>query len=593
MVVVAEQCGAPLALARVHPCPLAVLLPCARWGGCRRIIQDPADLVSYRLVLEVALVGLGVVDGPWWVPVGWGLAGVLAISVAFSVWPGEVDGRDLHLRSAVHTGGIAAITWSTGWGPVLAMTQLLAVADSVHHGGARSVRPVVAWAAAWTVAAQLAVATGLLSSRVSPVTGHALAVLAIGFVAAVAARVERMTAAKEAAEVEAREAERRFRTLLQASNDVILVISDGVITRQVPETSALGHHADDVVGRRYVDLLHPDDCDDVVASVVEMLSEDGSTGLIEARFAHPDGHWVPLEFSCRNLVDDPDVRGFVVNARDVTERRLLQQELEYRAFHDVLTGLANRALLRERLERLVAADGRSARPFAVLYLDVDEFKAINDSLGHDIGDRVLVAVADRLRDILRDTDTAARLGGDEFALLLDGAEAPEDAARVARRALEVLQAPIHVAGRSLRLNSSIGIVLHDDGVTADELLRNADIAMYMAKRSGKGRFELFEASMHVAAVERLQVESDLARALEDDQLVLHYQPVVSLDDGSIVGVEALLRWEHPERGLVPPAEFVPLAEQTGHIVPIGRWVLHEACRRVAAWQDAFPTAAGL
>ncbi len=558
-------------------------------GRARRHAAEALLLVF----VDVLLVGLGVALGPWWVLAGWALVGFAAITLAFAYWPEGSSRGALHARSAAQAAGIVAITYPTGFGAALVSAHLLGVADSVRHSGARAVRPVVLWATAWTLLAQVGIALGWVPSLLDATSSHAFALLGLGVVGVVGGRIERATADKQAAEEEARAGHARFQTLLAASNDVILVISDGVIRSQVPERSPLGHHADDVVGRRYVDLLHPDDADEVVAQVVAMMSETGSTGLIEARFAHPDGHWVPMEFSCRNHLDDPTIRGFVVNARDVTERQLLQAQLEYRAFHDVLTGLANRALLRERLERLWAARTRQPRPFALLYLDLDDFKAINDSLGHEVGDQVLVEVARRLGGVLRQVDTAARLGGDEFAVLLDECATAADAARVARRALEAVQAPMHVAGRRLRLGASIGIVSHEDGDTADELLRNADIAMYMAKRGGKARFEVFETAMHVAAVQRLQMEVDLAHALERDELLLHYQPVVTLDDGAIVGVEALLRWQHPERGLVGPGEFIPLAESTGAILPIGRWVLHEACRQIAAWQAAYPSTAPL
>ena len=549
-------------------------------GRARRHSAEALLLVF----VDVLLVALGVAVGPWWVLASWALAGFAAITVAFAWWPDGQRRDALHARSAVQAAGIVAIIYPTGFGAALVSAHLLGVADAVRHSGARAVRPVVLWATIWTLLAQLGVAAGWVPTRLDVTAAHAFALVGLGVLGVVAGRIERATADKQATEEEARADHARFRTLLAASNDLILVISDGVIQSQVPERSSLGHHADDVVGRRYVDLLHPDDADEVVAQVVAMMAETGSTALIEARFAHPDGHWVPMEFSCRNHLDDPTIRGFVVNARDVTERQLLQAQLEYRAFHDVLTGLANRALLRERLERLWASRTRRARPFSLLYLDLDDFKAINDSLGHEVGDEVLVEVARRLGGVLRQVDTASRLGGDEFALLLDDCATPGDAARVARRALDAVQAPMQVAGRQLQLGASIGIVSHDDGASPDELLRNADIAMYTAKRHGKARFEVFEPSMHVRAVERLQLEVDLAHALERHQLVLHYQPVVALDDSRIVGVEALLRWAHPERGLVGPVHFVPVAEASGAIVPIGRWVLLEACRQVAQWQ---------
>jgi diguanylate cyclase (GGDEF)-like protein len=254
------------------------------------------------------------------------------------------------------------------------------------------------------------------------------------------------------------------------------------------------------------------------------------------------------------------------------------------AFNDSLTGLPNRALLLDRLEVALARAEREDQPVSVLFLDLDGFKVVNDSLGHVAGDRLLIDVARRLSDCLRRSDTAARIGGDEFAILLGDIGNPGRAPRVAERVIAALGEPFNVLGREVFVSASIGIAYGQDD--AQSLLRNADVAMYRAKRSGEaGAYATFEPSMHAAVVERLEMEADLRRAIERNELVLHYQPIVELATGRVAGLEALLRWAHPRRGLVMPFEFIPLAEETRLIVELGRWVLQEACRQAAQWRD--------
>jgi diguanylate cyclase (GGDEF)-like protein len=252
------------------------------------------------------------------------------------------------------------------------------------------------------------------------------------------------------------------------------------------------------------------------------------------------------------------------------------------AFNDSLTGLPNRALLLDRLEVALARAQREDQPVSVLFLDLDGFKVVNDSLGHVAGDRLLIEVARRLNDCLRRGDTAARIGGDEFAILLGDIGNPDRAPRAAERVIAALSEPFTVLGREVFVSASIGIAYGQGD--AQDLLRNADVAMYRAKRSGEGgAYAVFEPSMHAAVVERLEIEADLRRAIERDELVLHYQPIIELASGRVVGLEALLRWAHPRRGLVMPFEFIPLAEETRLIVDLGRWVLHEACHQAARW----------
>ena len=274
----------------------------------------------------------------------------------------------------------------------------------------------------------------------------------------------------------------------------------------------------------------------------------------------------------------------IANARLYEQERANALALAHRAFHDPLTDLANRSLLIERLDAALStrAPGRTA---AVLWLDLDDFKRVNDSLGHAAGDDLLREVAARLRSVLRPTDLAARLGGDEFAVVLDGVRTAEDAQHAGERVLLALSAPMMVADRPVSVRASVGVAVASTGEwTTDEILRNADVAMYIAKSAGKACVRVFEPSMHDALVSRLELETEMEQAVESAELVLHYQPIVELRTGRIVGMEALVRWDHPDRGLLPPGEFVPLAEETGQILGIDRWVLLQACCQARQWQ---------
>ncbi len=258
------------------------------------------------------------------------------------------------------------------------------------------------------------------------------------------------------------------------------------------------------------------------------------------------------------------------------------EETAHQAFHDPLTGLANRALFLDRLSQARARAARSGGSVGVVFADLDGFKTVNDSLGHAAGDQLLIIAAQRLVSVLGPTDTVARFGGDEFAILIEDASEPISAARLARRALEVLEKVIEIHGREIFITASIGVAAGLE--EPEELLRRADLAMYESKGQGKGRYELFQSHMHEAMAQRLELETDLRGAAERDEFILHYQPIVELGSGSIVGVEALMRWMHPTRGLIGPEEFIPIAEESGQIHALGRWVLREACERMVDWQ---------
>jgi diguanylate cyclase (GGDEF)-like protein/PAS domain S-box-containing protein len=299
--------------------------------------------------------------------------------------------------------------------------------------------------------------------------------------------------------------------------------------------------------------------------------------------------WVTALYS-PHLAPNGEVIGVVAIIHDVTERKRAEEQLQHNAFHDSLTGLPNRALFLDRLERVIKHVQRHAEyTFAVLFLDLDRFKIVNDSLGHSTGDDLLIAIGHRLEACLREGDSVARLGGDEFAILLDDVRDVNDATRVADRIERELAAPFLLRGHEVFTTASIGIALSSTGyANSGELLRDADTAMYRAKSGGPGRYEVFDRAMHLHAVEQLKIETDLRHAVQRNELVLHYQPIVQLDSGEITGFEALLRWQHPRHGLMQPTDFISLAEETGMIVSIGWWVLREACTQLRRWLNAYP-----
>jgi diguanylate cyclase (GGDEF)-like protein/PAS domain S-box-containing protein len=389
-----------------------------------------------------------------------------------------------------------------------------------------------------------------------------------------------------------RREEARFRSLVQNSSDAFVVVAiDGAIRYEsVAVERVLGYRAEDRSGVCFFDAAHPDDRDEGMLMLGEVVESIEGERTFHVRMRHADGSWRVIECVAKNLLADPAVGGIVINYRDITERRALEDQLVHQAFHDPLTGLANRALFFDRVAHALSRRQRDRRPCIVMFADVDDFKTINDSLGHDAGDRVLVELAGRLGAAIRPGDTVARLGGDEFAFLLEDVVDRTDGEIVAERIIEALRTPISTGAADLVVSASIGIVVGGDSRDdAGALLRDADVAMYTAKRRHRGGFALYEPTMHAAAVSRLELEADLRRAIENREFTVHYQPIVRLGDGRITGFEALARWQHPRRGLVAPGEFIPAAESSGLIVPIGRWILAEACGQAQRWHAEWPT----
>lgn len=381
--------------------------------------------------------------------------------------------------------------------------------------------------------------------------------------------------------------EKWFRSLVQNSSDVITVVDvRGIVRYQTPSMARiLGHDPQALVGTRISGLLRPADGRRLESALASAARNPGRPVTLDLPFWHKSGRWCETETTITSLVHDPDIRGLVLNTRDVSERRRLEEQLTQQAFSDPLTGLANRSLFRSKVESALRVALGSGE-VAVLFLDLNGFKAVNDAHGHHVGDELLGIVGKRLANSVRPGDLVARLGGDEFGILVSGGpDAEEGAIWVAERVRRALAAPFVLDGRQIPLGASTGIAVSDSGSeTADQLLRNADLAMYRAKSRRDLSFVRFEVKMHDALLARMQAEADLRQAVGRGDLVLYYQPVVELGSGRIIGVEALVRWRHLERGIISPAEFIDLAEETGLVGDIGSWALQECCMQAARWQ---------
>ena len=389
--------------------------------------------------------------------------------------------------------------------------------------------------------------------------------------------------------------EARLSSLIKHSSDVICIVGQAADVHYVSPSveRTFGYRPDAVVNTRLADIVHPDEVQRVLSFIASIASMSAAQfSIAEFRVRHSRECWRDVEALGTNLLGDEAIAGIVLNIRDISERKAFQAELEHQAFHDTLTGLPNRALFRNRVEHALAGQRRDRLPVAVLFLDIDDFKNVNDGLGHAAGELVLQEVGRRLEDCMRPVDTAARLGGDEFAILIHDTETELYAIEIAHRVMDALEATITLDGRDVTIATSIGIAFSDQGrlsgADADELLRNADAAMYMAKEDGKGHYQVFQPEMHAKALARLELKTDLQRALDAGEFTLRYQPIMDLARGDMAGMEALIRWEHPVRGTVQPLEFVPLLEDTGMIVPVGRHILRDACAWAAHMQSACP-----
>ena len=398
--------------------------------------------------------------------------------------------------------------------------------------------------------------------------------------------------ARKQAETALWESEARFRLVTENMSDLVcLHHPDGRYLYVTPSSQALlGYCPEELIDQDPYQFFHPEDRDRIRKAAHQMALR-GEPHPIVYRMRHKTGEYLWLETITQPIFDsEGQLLHLQTTSRDVSDRVKAEEQLKHDALHDSLTGLPNRTLLLERLDlALKRAKRHPDFQFAVLFLDLDHFKVINDSLGHSIGDALLLAVANQLKTFVRETDVAARLGGDEFVLLIEEIEGLTEAIAVAERLLEAFKSPLLLNGREVFTSTSIGILTRGTSHrTAEDLLRDADLAMYRAKQDGRGHYAIFDRTLHVQAMQRLQLDTELRRGLENDEFVLYYQPIVSLRTGSIQGFEALIRWQHPDHGLILPGKFIPTAEETRLIVPMGRWVLQTACAQMAAWRAQLP-----
>jgi diguanylate cyclase (GGDEF)-like protein/PAS domain S-box-containing protein len=386
-----------------------------------------------------------------------------------------------------------------------------------------------------------------------------------------------------------RESEERFRALTEQSTDIIFIADpSGQIKYASPSVyTVLAVHGDSLVGTNMIDRVHPDDFAKTMSTGPRSVAYRQNP-IVEFRLRHADGRWLYFECVVRNLIQHKNIGGIVYNARNITERKQAQEQLLFNATHDALTGLPDRALFLGRLQSIV--DRMKRHPHetaAVLFVDIDDFKVVNDCYGHAIGDALIKEVSNRLRACLRSDGTIARMGGDEFTVLVEDVTDPSDAIRVAERIQSSFERPFLLEGLEVFKSMSIGIALTSPETSAEAVLQNADIAMYRAKSQGKARSELFDRTMHEQVMSRLLLEAQLRYALQNEELTLHYQPIVSVDTRAVQGFEALLRWQASGSNSISPSTFVPVAEQCGLIIPISVWVLKKACLEAASWRERY------
>ncbi|MGB8509646.1 MAG: EAL domain-containing protein [Pyrinomonadaceae bacterium] len=503
--------------------------------------------------------------------------------------------------------GFSLAAFNSIFGSIFLQAALSATIVAI--GGAYKIKQsvVMAWlrnffwkTLSYICCAAAAYAAGLAVTYLGPALSTTLAtVCAIAFFAYQSMRGNGELKATNVRQTEHRDktlndSSERFRSAFNyAAIGMALVSSEGrwlQVNRSLCQI--LGYTDQELMGSDFLTITHPDDLPTALSNISQLLKGKVPTSQMEKRYIHKLGHEVWVHWSV-SLVRDAYTNAvhLIFQIQDITDRKLAEQQLHHDAFHDALTGLPNRALFMDHLKLSIARAQRNDKlMYGVLYLDLDRFKIINDSLGHTIGDQLLVGIADRLKKNLRPGDTVARLGGDEFVILIEDIIEEQEAIHVAERIQKELATPFALSGREVFTTVSMGIAPSTTGYErAEDILRDADTAMYRAKSLGKARYEIFDKAMHARAINLLQLETDMRRAIEREEFFIHYQPIVALQDFNLRGFEALVRWQHPERGFISPMDFIPVAEETGLIVPLGEYVLREACKQMRKWHRMFPS----
>jgi diguanylate cyclase (GGDEF)-like protein/PAS domain S-box-containing protein len=560
-------------------------------------VVGPIALVLLIILRQVGLVAR--------VPI-WAYVGAVAVAQITGRladrWPDAPRGTlRLHVRIFVHVLAVTSVIYLSGWGPALGMAFAFSALADLQQSGADAWRAVLGWSFAGCLVGQVLIAANIAPSFLSGEQAQAIGalgafvfVISIRMAGAVGEYKEQIERELEAQTVEAARSAAHFRSVVEnAAEGILTVALDGTIASFNNAAEAMfGWNEDKIVGRRASILVQEElheHIDNFLASYAAAGPDAIQRNDVEVMGVRRDGSQFPITLSTSLVAVDADAPVISAIVRDLSDQKRFEAQLAHQALHDSLTGLPNRTKFIDRLEQALGRVRRHGGMFAVFFVDLDRFKSVNDRLGHTAGDQLLIEVAARLNGVLRDIDTVARLGGDEFVVLAEDVETVHNATIVAERILGVLEPLFRIAGDDIRITASVGIALCTSAhETAETMLANADIAMYRAKEKGRRRYELFDETMQQWVTMQAELEAALRAALTNDELRLFYQPIVESSSGVIRGFEALVRWEPLGAGLVLPDEFIPLAEETGMIIDIGKWVLNQACVDAANWNKRWP-----